>query len=353
VDGQDAAEWKWVIGQVRNLLDSLPEDCDSEARLEALMLQSAILCHLGRTEEAHKANREAFAFAKNHGDRFVAKCLRLGIEELVVLADEEDWAGILERAAGLEEQLQRLLESSPDDDVAKDLAMRFYGTMGQAYAYGTLSKWDGCTEEKAKEAFLKAKDLAIGLDSAPDIAQDRNYVHLWYALFRPGTPEEEKAYREADNHIRRELQDMPRAAARNRSFLRRSRAMARYRALLANGTIGEQLMDLDVGEEAEPWLKGLTQKCLGALAAARGERDEAKECFEAGARLLGGMPLFRFFRMTVLAEAYRSLGDETWREKAQAAGDWDSPQLPPSADKWKNYLDHPEKAPFPGLSYWY
>lgn len=59
-------------------------------------------------------------------------------------------------------------------------------------------------------------------------------------------------------------------------------------------------------------------------------------------------------RLTICAEAYRSLHDESFlslgRELLSVPG-----ALPagPSLAAWTAYLRQPDTAPFPGLDYWY
>ncbi len=106
--------------------------------------------------------------------------------------------------------------------------------------YGTLLTPSGFSKEDAKTHLDKALDCAYQLNSEPDIAQDRNYQHLFYALFAPGSEDELDASEEAKNQYNNLANnaltdDDKRNATRNLFYLKRQQALAWYRALLVNG----------------------------------------------------------------------------------------------------------------------
>ena len=90
---------------------------------------------------------------------------------------------------------------------------------------------------------------------------------------------------------------------------------ALYRRLLA----GEKISSVDYQREDLPedavfWLRALVKKYLGAIAASNGEREMSGQYFLEAVDLLKqdyGDSIIKFIRMTVLAEAYRSLHVET------------------------------------------
>lgn len=67
------------------------------------------------------------------------------------------------------------------------------------------------------------------------------------------------------------------------------------------------------------WLQALVQKYLAAIAAANGEKELAELYFSKASALLEQEiddNIIAFIRMTVLAEAYRSLEDQRFRQAA-------------------------------------
>ena len=79
-------------------------------------------------------------------------------------------------------------------------------------------------------------------------------------------------------------------------------------------------MDIDyLLEGANTWCRALAYKYLGALVAAHGDRTEAEKHFN---RALSPIQeetysIIRFIKMTIYAEAYRSLGNEYYCNKGK------------------------------------
>lgn len=341
-----------------------------EAYLLNLILQSEANRHCGRTKQSEILNDRAREFAAKEGDKFQKLLLLLEIEKLVDKQDREEFAEVLEYVAKekLEEQLQAL-----EDD---DLWMRYHGTMGQAYAYGTLEKLPGFSKETALEHFEKAVEKAECIDKIAEIAHDKNYMHLFYALFEPGSIDELEAYDQAQNIINQLKKCDKDVALRNLHYLKRSQAFAWYRQLL-HGTLPEYRIDVDFtrllrndSNGADDWIRACVGKYLGAVETAMAieSRNNGEES-EAEQRQKSAEGYFRnamdaiqdeknpgiktLIKVTVYAEAYRSLSDHNALEKAKELID----SLPSdfvcgSLSAWKAYLDHPDND-FPGLSYWY
>ena len=339
--------WEIMLARLETNMDAikLSRDRSPESYLLCLMLKSAMYCHMGNTAEALKFNREAKEMAKSlHLEK---QLRRLEIEELVDLQDVEDFNSIRLLSGILKDELERL-----EDD---DLLMRYYGTMGLAHCYGFLSGSPGFDKDAAKDCFMQALRHAQKLESEPDIAQDLNNSYLWYVLFDPASTDAALAYMRANDQIERNLQPYPRSQKKNRYFLQCFKMQALYRRLLA----GEKISFVDYQAEELPdeaffWLQALVQKYLAAIAAANGEKGLAELYFSKASALLEQEiddNIIAFIRMTILAEAYRSLEDQRFR---QAALDSFGPltgkyltALPP----WRDYLLN--KTAYPGLNYRY
>ena len=339
--------WEIMLARLQTNMDAirLSRDRAPESYLLCLMLKSAMYCHMGNTAEALKFNGEAKETARSlHLEK---QLRRLEIEELVDLQDVEDFDSIRLLSGILKDELERL-----EDD---DLLMRYWGTMGLAHCYGFLSGSPGFDKDAAKACFTRALRHAQKLESEPDIAQDLNNSYLWYVLFDPGSADAACAYSRANDHIERNLQSYPESRKKNRYFLQCFKLQALYRRLLA----GEKIAPVDypaeeLPEEAFFWLQALVGKYLGAIAAANGEKELAGRCFSKASALLGKEPddnIIAFIRMTIFAEAYRSLEDRRFRQAAldsfaSLTGRYLTALIP-----WQKYLL--DQAPYPGLNYRY
>lgn len=361
------ARWDVMLKRINHNMKGIQQYLDPKNYLLCLMLKSSILCHMGKTDEAMSLNREAQDIAqKNH---FTPEMLRLQVEELVELQDKDDFDAILKTAAKLEEEIQ----GSPvlENCVKLDLLMRFYGTMGQAHAFGDLAKAPGFSREEAKKCFEKALKSAKELSETGDIvkktksqrnaeesniAQDLNYCFLWYALFEPETTEGNKAYIQAENHLNELCGSFQ---EKNRRFLVRIKDFSLYRAWLKNRRVPDidfttaeenMLIDRDKGS----WLAALSGKYVGALFAASGDRETAVQIFKEYSSILKDVddPILQFIQMTLYCEAFRSTGDEDYRQKAFDSLDQLRRNYPKSIIPWKRFLQGKVKR-FPGWNYWY
>ena len=339
--------WENMLARLQTNMTAiqLSSDRSPESYLLCLMLKSAIYCHKGDTAEALKFNREAKEKAKSlHLDK---QLRRLEIEELVDLQDVEDFDSIRSLSGILKDELERL-----EDD---DLLMRYYGTMGLAHCYGFLSGNPGFDRDAAKACFMQALRHAQKLESEPDIAQDLNNNYLWYVLFDPGSTDAALAYIQANDHIERNLQPYPQSQKKNRYFLQCFKMQALYRRLLA----GEKTSSVDYQAEELPdeaffWLRALVQKYLAAIAAANGEKKLAEEYFSKASALLEQKiddNIIAFIRMTILAEAYRSLEDQDFRQAALDSFGPLTGKYLTALTPWRNYLLN--KTAYPGLNYRY
>ena len=297
-------QWQTILDRLNTLGLPFAPDRNPREYLLFLMLKSAALCHMGKPAEAIVQNHIARKFASLRG--FEKEFLRLEVEELVELQDQEYFSDISQLFTDLGERLET------QNDI--DLLMRFHGTMGQVHSYGTILCLDGFDKESALAHFYKALNHAIELDSEVDIAQDRNYLHLWHALFAPCTGEEEDAFKLAWDHIKCNLQKTPMAQRKNYYYLKRQKALALYRFGRQTGTAPDY--DLEMlylpHQDAEDWLCASSDKYLGALLAASGDIEKALKCFEDAASILPVANCSRlkaFIRMTVLAQAFRSLSE--------------------------------------------
>ena len=338
--------WEIMLARLQTNMDAiqLSRNRSPESYLLCLMLKSAMYCHMGNTEKALVFNKEAKDLARSLN--LEKQLRRLEIEELVDMQDIEDFDSIRLLAEPLKDELERL-----NDD---DLLMRYYGTIGQAHCYGFLSEIPGFDRNTAKNCFLLALRHAQKLESEQDIAQDLNYNYLWYVLFDPASDDAALAYARANDHIERNLQFYPKSQKKNRYFLQRFKLQSLYRQLLA----GEKIPSIDsraeeLPEEADFWLQALVRKYLAAIAAANGENDLAEQFFSSSARLLEKVDdnILAFIRMTILAEAWRSLRLTQYQDQALSALDDLQELYPRQSGKWRDFLLG--KRDFPGWEYWY
>ena len=337
-------EWEELIRSLQNNA-VFDEDENPDEYLLNLMLQSQACCHCGRSQEAAELNRKAQDYAIGRGERFEKQLYRLQIEMLVILVDVENFEQIRTLTPDLEQKLYAMNDP--------DLLMRFHGTMGQIFAYGTLSGLTGFSKEESLRHFKLAKDKAFEIDSLQEKRQDLNYLHLWYALFCPGTPTEKRAFERAQNMLNREEDQN---YLRNYWYLTRQQTFAAYRSMLSGLKSdipqSESLLDFDPSRGI-PWMQALSCKYVGALHAAEGELGEARQCFDVALQFSPGQrePILKFIRMTILAEAWRSLKQPQHREQALATLDDLTKLYPCQTGKWRGFLLG--ERDFPGLEYWY
>ena len=333
-------KWHELLTIVRHHGQTICSLTNHKEYILYLMLESSICCHLGKTQEALTLNKKAQKFAANNAE--LEKYLRrLEIEELVELQDYEMFDELFPLAETLHGKIEKLEDP--------DLQMRYFGTMGQAFAYGTLAGKRGCSSKLAKECFEKTLKFAYQLGNPGDIAQDLNYLYLWHAIFEPDTTETTEIYDEVKKYIDYNLIDKQRD--KNLFFLKRYKALGLYRKLLMTGITAdcEEIEQCIVGNHW--WLPATINKYCGALYAACGELNKAKKCFDEAARLVSeGDPIIDMIRLTVLAEAYRSLKNEEYKKQAIELAFALQDKVPSTSD-WLAYLE--DKGDFPGLTYWY
>ena len=342
---------------------------EPEYYLVNIMLQSEAHRHAGHTVEASRLNALAMDYAKQHGNKFLSMLLKLRIERMVDFQDQEKFEDVLNEGELLRSELSIVNDN--------DLWMRFYGTMGQAYAYGALSIVPGCSPELALAHFNKAIDYAEELEELADIAHDKNYRYLFYALFAPGSAEEKDAYRQAENVCNALQKQDAREARKNLYHLKRYQGMAWYRQLLMQQNMELQPFSIDgvfrqllrpsnndslddIG--ADDWIRACVGKYLGALETANGNVESGIRFFSNAINAIGDEKhpgIKTLIRITVCAEAYRSLvGKDNsianyYLDKARIL----IATLPKDASLcslplWKAYVEKPSTS-FPGLSYWY
>lgn len=344
VHSSQYAEWENLIRSLQNNA-VFDEDENPDEYLLNLMLQSQACCHCGRSYEAADINRKAQDYAMGHGKRFEKQLYRLQIEMLVILVDMENFEQIRTLTPDLEKKLYAMNDS--------DLLMRFHGTMGQIFAYGNLSGLNGFSKEESMRHFKLAKDKAFEINSLQDKRQDLNYLHLWHVLFCPGEQAEKNAFERAFNMLNKEDDQN---YLRNYWYLTRQQTFAAYRSLLSGQRpeilIPNSLLDFDPSRGI-PWTQALSCKYVGALHAAEGQIDEARKCFDVALKFSPDQQelILKFIRMTILAEAWRSLRLPEYREQALSALDALQKLYPRQSVKWRNFLLG--KRNFPGLEYWY
>lgn len=371
--------WDFIIEHLQLFLKELDEDQYPMQYLHALLALSFAYCHSANTAKAHDYNREAIKFANNaknlYGLDLQYELLLLSIEEMVILQDEENFEEIPMLASEIENQLNQL---DPDKPETFDLKMRYYGTLGQTHMCGAVCKMDGFDQEKARECISKAIFNAEQYnnrtpeDNIDEVIRDKNYRHLWYALFEPDTPKERKLYEEIVRETN-ENQSPGQPKDTNLNFQFRQRCLAVYRRILKSGDATvDSLADELIPAPANifDWLQALIYKYQAAMLAFQRRNADAKKLFDKSYDILSKndySSLFQFMTMSVAAEAYRSfseLGDEkTAKEYRQKALDLFSSnndfQNFKTAQPWKDFLNTPwdefkaSGKEFPGLHYYY
>lgn len=374
-------EWAPLVKRLDKIWDALDPSVDVDDHLHGLMLRSAARCHAGDTKAAAKLNGEAAEIARSRPG-FTAQLLRLEVEELVLLQDDEDFGKIFDMAPNLGSRIDCFAREEHDSDRALDLLMRYHGTIGQFKAYAALSGFKGADAASSKRhfetAFAMAVKLAqrtrvrIGGDEDADLAtynlgQDANYLLLWEALFGSfdGLA---KASDKAKWYVNKSRDSgCLEHADKNDAFRLRYEALGLYMSVL-RGAVPLKLADEeDIVRSASSngdWLPATTGKYFGAVLAARGDAEAARQMFETAIGRLdeSRFPLFRCFRMTILAEAYRSLRKfqaekpyaETMRKMAIDAFATDPCSAGWNKMQWKSWLESEgDDAKFPGVTYWY
>lgn len=369
-------DWEDMIRRLDRLSKNLDPDLDSDEYLDALMLRSEARCHSGRTAEARELNDEARRYVAKMPEA-ESRLLRMEIDELVLLQDEEAFDKINELAGDLGARLERYCvksDGSASQRRKDDLRMRYHGTMGQFEAYATLAGLTGHDAETAKRHFEKALGSAQSLyqnlrdghaeadrvSALSDCTQDANYLLLWSALFDEQNMSE--AYERAVRFANR-LRTLAEAEAdKNDSFRRRFVALGMYRAVLQGRAVPEIGKEEAVRglEDGNGWVRATIGKYLGAVAAQRGDYAAARDYFETAAdSLKNGREVLGVIHMTILAEAYRSLrghddaSAEKMRERALEKFVKDDETLR-QKESWRLWLERRGvDAEFPGLQYWY
>lgn len=316
VDRENHHRWNEVAGQLEQIKVALSPGRDPGTWLEFCSLLATALCHAGRTEESRRCVCDAMSFARKNG--YLAKTLRLQVTAAVNAQDLGEMDEYRVLVSGLEEELSRF--DGPEKD---DLLMRYHGTAAQANAWGALYGMEGFTEAAAKEHAETAVSIAqkIANSATPDkkdeaesnLAQDLNYRHLVFAIFNPGTDEENRAFDDA----RQQLNELSERAARtNRYHQMRQRSLALLNAWRAVGAVPDKdtLGNCRLPLDAEGWLIAANRRHLGALAAAAGDTEEAKRCFKEGDEALPldrcWAPVLASIRLALLVQAGCSLQDE-------------------------------------------
>lgn len=374
VRGSAFGGWGAIVGRLSHLLEAIPEFRDGENHLLGLMLLSAAYCHAGDTAAALQANRRAQEYARSHG--FEDQELRLEVEKLVCLQDVEAFADVIRLSEDLGSRIEEFGNA--------DLQMRYYGTMGQAFAYSALTGLDSITNrEKSLECFRHAVEFAYKLfddaqqfssgdanvlSRAGDVAQDLNYMCLWHALFDGANLSEFDAVRDvALQHLQGECARIPGSegvVAKNDAFLRRITALASYRALLHGADAKDLLSNPRLRQQpdnARPsWITATSDKYIAAIKAAAGHVAEAEALFQRAWDAVAESrdQIIAYICFTVACEAVRSLravGSEDlarmWLSRADEQWSRQAFSMFASAKLFREFIDG--VGGFPGLKYWY
>lgn len=314
VDRANFNRWNEVAAQLEQLKASVDPERDPETWLEFSSLLATALCHAGRTDDSRNSSREAMSFACKRG--FAAKALRLKVTAAVNAQD----MGEIDEYKTLAEDIARELEllSGPEKD---DLSMRFHGTAAQANAFGTIFGVETFSAKMAIEHIDKALEHAYSIaraasennrdEAESNVAQDLNYRHLMFALFEPGSGNEEEAYANAKRQLNELSQE---SVQNNRCHLMRQRSLAYLNAWRDGAHVPSSEDRVAVrlpAHDAEAWLVAANRRHLGTLAAAAGDAQEAVACFSEGNDALPlnrcWAPVLGSIRFALLVQAACSL----------------------------------------------
>ena len=298
------------------------------------------------------------------------------MEKLVCLQDVEAFADVIRLSEDLGGRIEEFGNA--------DLQMRYYGTMGQAFAYSALTGLDSITNrEKSLECFRRAVEFAYKLfddaqqlsfwdanvlSRAGDVAQDLNYMCLWHALFDGANLSDFDAVRDvALQHLQGECARIPGSegvVAKNDAFLRRITALASYRALLHGADAKDLLSNSRLRQQpdnARPsWITATSDKYIAAIKAAAGHVAEAEALFQRAWDAVAESrdQIIAYIRFTVACEAirsFRAVGREelAGRWLSFANEQWNSQAFSTfTSAKWfREFLGG--DGVFPGLKYWY
>lgn len=332
VDRLNRARWSEVADVLGRIKERI-QGYDDLTFFNYTVLYATALCHAGRTEEAVKINREAYEFAVKHGMDILS--IRLQIEALVSAQDEGDLDFFLKVKDDIGIRLEEHSGGEYDD-----LRMRYYGTLAQAEMWGVCLNLNGYDKQQAKTyaetALETAKRIASSIsddsgdatidEAESNVQQDMNYLHLWYALFNPGSDGERNQCRLAEEHL---LSLSERSRRNNMIFLQRQKSLAILNAWQNSGVIPNRQMleDSIVPIDSEGWLIAANRSHLGPIYAELGDFEEAKRLFLEGEAALSfdkcSSPVLASIRFILLVRAACLLGikdaatAEVYYQKAQ------------------------------------
>ncbi len=370
------AGWASVLRRLDNVCAGLNPGSAPSSWLAGLLLRASANCHAGNTGKAAKLNAEAVSFCEGK-PAFEDKLLRALVDQLVILQDFEDFDKLFALAPNLGERIEAFNRKSGGSEVARDLLMRYHGSMGQFHAYASLAgvRCGEYSPESAKRHLDIALETAQFLCDdaekdtlairAGDVAQDANYLLLWHSLFDIGSMP--SAFTFALDCADTLLPFDAEAGRKNRLFAHRDAAIGLYRAVLRDETVPElpraDFHEALAAKDEGGWIAGTTAKYLGAVAAADGDESEAGRFFGIATRAIDSSRakgILGVIRMTIFAEAFRSLrqfpalsatAEEFRAEALRFFESGDSAAATKAT--WRIWLANPDTAPFPGLSYWY
>ncbi len=313
VQSENLSQWEKMVGRVTVLERAVDEFRNPEELLFLRMLRAAALRHAGRSDEARQATESAFSFAVGRG--WKEQALQLQIDSLVISQDNGDFESVRQLAETL------AMHFDGEGNTVNDfLAMRYFGTMGQAHVWGKIAGVPGFAAEEGLRFFDRAIKSAISTGDETEIARDYNYRHLWFAFNDPGSSAEEDAYRRALNQIEGNVCN-EKAKRKNLYYLLRQKSLAYFQHWKQTGGLPD--MD-DLGSVKLPrsivdgWLCASNRRCIGAILAASGDVERAREMFADGDAALPqsdccNSPVLSYVRMALLIQAHASLGsvDET------------------------------------------
>lgn len=314
------------------------EESKIEELLKAKALRAVIYCHTGRTKEAQVLNQECLKKAHEAGK--IKEYGRFLIQQLVNFTDLGEFDKLVKMGPGI---LPMLQQANLSEKKKTDLFMRYYGTMGQVYAYASLINKNSEKKKTALEFFYTAVDYAEKHAEENELSHDLNYVHLWHALFDFNSNAEQKAYDKALTQAKRSPEK-----SRYLGYLYRQKAFGAYRDFLINRSIYVEELSLPAPHHAGGWTLAVSLKYTGTLKAAQGNINEAHADFQNACQNLDNQEnvLLFLLGMTCAVQAWNSLKNTEFADFAEecyqkALAFFSDPKILETyifARDWKEYL---------------
>lgn len=267
----------------------------ADLRLWATANLASAECHLGNPERSTQLCEQVIG-DPSCGPRYKLQAL---VRQVVNLTDMCRYKDAVRTA----QEASSLLDHMSTGTERLDMELQVTGSMGQALCYWALI--EPAKTDEALRALKTGCDLARKLDGdcptdTHDFPRSLCYWYLAHALLMPDHAE----------RIYQEVKDVCLSDAKTRDYFLRIRWLSAYRMLLLGIDIPATLANLDMAMPGDGWLHQTAAKYRGALRAAQGNIDGARQDFEVAATLIKNgdrSPLLEFIGATACLQAGESL----------------------------------------------